>query len=188
MLPCLSKAFHMNSQIKTWGVVVRITSGNGIILGLNFAGWSCCLFTKNISVLELCSLFCSVWEPFKINTRLSPSLPLLMRSALIHTTLFLSVDFLVCHKAECLHPGSASWRHSLSAQHRVTVPEGMKSVWQCFSWCSVGLVLFCWFLCYSITIFKGRQGKNNGWKETSGKASFHCDKRVIYKDVRSLGF
>lgn len=113
-------------------------------LGLNFAGWSCCLFTKNIGILGLCFMFCSIWRLFKINTRFSPSLPLLMRLAVIHTTLFLSVDFLVCHKAECLHPDSASWRHLFSAQRRVTVPEGMKSILQYFPgslwvwFCSVG--------------------------------------------------
>lgn len=47
-------------------------------LGLNFAGWSCWLFTKNISILELGFVFCSVWELFKINTQFSPCLPLLV--------------------------------------------------------------------------------------------------------------
>lgn len=104
MLPCLSKSFGLSEQqnknLRRCGEDYFWESDH---LGLNLSGWSCWLFAENVSVLGLCFMVFSVWELFKINAQFSPSHHLLMCWAVIGTTLFLVVDFPVCHKAEYLH-------------------------------------------------------------------------------------
>lgn len=108
MLPCLSKSFglyeHPNRNLRGGGEGYFWELDH---LGLNFAGWSCWLFAKNTAILEMCSMFCSVWELFKINAQFSPSHPLVVWLAVIGTTLFLVIDFPMCHKTEYLHTDTA---------------------------------------------------------------------------------
>lgn len=108
MLPCLSKSFGLseepNKNLRGCGEDHFWELDRW---GLNFSGWSCWLFAENNTVLELCFIFCSVWELFKINAQFSPSQPLLMWLAMIGTTLFLVIDFPVCNKAGYLHTDTA---------------------------------------------------------------------------------